>query len=199
MKSFAGPIQRLINEFSKLPGIGKKTAEKLAFHIIETKKEEANKLAEAIIETKQKIKFCETCFNLSEEKLCPICKDNKKDNSIICVVEKPKDIQVIERTNEFDGVYHVLHGHISPMDDIGPDDIKLNELIQRVRDNKIKEIIIATNPTVEGEATSMYIAKLLKFSDVKVTRLAHGIPIGGNLEYTDEMTLNKAFAGRIEI
>lgn len=199
MKSFAGPIQRLINEFSKLPGIGKKTAEKLAFHIIETEKEDAKKLAEAIIETKQKIKFCENCFNLSEEDKCPICKDNKKDHSIICVVEKPKDIQVIERTNEFNGVYHVLHGHISPMDDIGPDDIKLNELIQRVRDNEINEIIIATNPTVEGEATSMYIAKLLKFSDVKVTRLAHGIPIGGNLEYTDEMTLNKAFAGRIEI
>jgi len=199
MKSFAGPIQKLINEFSKLPGIGKKTAEKLAFHIIETDKKDANKLAEAIIETKQKIKFCKTCFNLSEEDKCPICKDNKKDHSIICVVEKPKDIQVIERTNEFDGVYHVLHGHISPMDDIGPDDIKLNELIQRVRDNQIDEIIIATNPTVEGEATSMYIAKLLKFSDVKVTRLAHGIPIGGNLEYTDEMTLNKAFAGRIEI
>ncbi|MGM0379428.1 MAG: recombination mediator RecR [Bacillota bacterium] len=199
MKSFAGPIQKLINEFSKLPGIGNKTAEKLAFHIIETEKKDANKLAEAIIETKQKIKFCEICFNLSEKDKCPICKDNKKDHSIICVVEKPKDIQVIERTNEFDGVYHVLHGHISPMDDIGPDDIKLNELIQRVRDNQINEIIIATNPTVEGEATSMYIAKLLKFSDVKVTRLAHGIPIGGNLEYTDEMTLNKAFAGRIEI
>lgn len=199
MSSYAGPIARLINEFSKLPGIGKKTAERLAYYIIEVEKEEALKLSEAIEETKEKIKFCSKCFNLSEDDLCEICSDLKRDSKIVCVVERPKDIISIERTKEFEGVFHVLHGHISPMDGIGPDDIKLKELVKRVRDEKIHEVIVATNPNVEGEATSMYISKLLKFSDVKVTRLAHGIPIGGNLEYADEMTLSKAFEGRIEI
>lgn len=199
MSSYAGPIARLINEFSKLPGIGKKTAERLAYYIIEVEKEEALKLSEAIEETKEKIKFCSKCFNLSEDDLCEICNDLKRDSKIVCVVERPKDIISIERTKEFEGVFHVLHGHISPMDGIGPDDIKLKELVKRVRYEKINEVIVATNPNVEGEATSMYISKLLKFSDVKVTRLAHGIPIGGNLEYADEMTLSKAFEGRIEI
>lgn len=199
MNSYAGPIARLINEFSKLPGIGKRTAERLAYYIIETDKEEAYKLSAAINETKEKIKFCSKCYNLSENELCEICSDKRRDTTTICVIERPKDIISIERTKEFKGVYHVLHGHISPMDGIGPDDIKLRELIKRARDEEINEIIVATNPTVEGEATSMYISKLLKFSDIKVTRLAHGIPIGGNLEYTDEMTLSKAFEGRIEI
>ncbi|MDM8534419.1 recombination mediator RecR [Clostridiaceae bacterium HSG29] len=199
MNSYAGPIARLINEFSKLPGIGKRTAERLAYYIIETDTEEAIKLSNAIIETKEKIKFCSKCFNLAEDELCEICQSTKRDSTTICVVESPKDIISIERTKEYIGMFHVLHGHISPMDGIGPDDIKLRELIQRVRDDNIKEVIVATNPTVEGEATSMYISKLLKFSDAKVTRLAHGIPIGGNLEYTDEMTLTKAFEGRIEI
>ena len=199
MNSYAGPIARLINEFSKLPGIGKKTAERLAYYIIETDKDEAMKLSAAIKETKEKINFCERCFNLSENKLCEICQDKKRETVVICVVERPKDIHSIERTKEYDGLFHVLHGHISPMDGIGPDDIRLKELIQRVRDESIEEVIVATNPNVEGEATSMYISKLLKFSDVKVTRLAHGIPIGGNLEYADEMTLSKAFEGRVEI
>jgi recombination protein RecR len=199
MNSYAGPIARLINEFSKLPGIGKRTAERLAYYIIETDKEEAYKLSAAINETKEKIKLCSKCYNLSENELCEICSDKRRDTTTICVIERPKDIISIERTKEFKGVYHVLHGHISPMDGIGPDDIKLRELIKRARDEEINEIIVATNPTVEGEATSMYISKLLKFSDIKVTRLAHGIPIGGNLEYTDEMTLSKAFEGRIEI
>jgi recombination protein RecR len=199
MNSYAGPIARLINEFSKLPGIGKRTAERLAYYIIEVDKEEAFKLSAAINETKDKIKFCSKCYNLSENELCEICDNGKRDATTICVVERPKDIISIERTNEYNGLYHVLHGHISPMDGIGPDDIKLRELIQRVRDEDVFEVIVATNPTVEGEATSMYISKLLKFSDAKVTRLAHGIPIGGNLEYTDEMTLTKAFEGRIEI
>lgn len=199
MNSYAGPIARLINEFSKLPGIGKKTAERLAYYIIETEKSEAMKLSAAIKETKEKINFCERCFNLSENKLCEICQDKKRETNVICVVERPKDIHSIERTKEYNGLFHVLHGHISPMDGIGPDDIKLKELIERVRDNAIDEVIVATNPNVEGEATSMYISKLLKFSDVKVTRLAHGIPIGGNLEYADEMTLSKAFEGRVEI
>jgi recombination protein RecR len=199
MNSYAGPIARLINEFSKLPGIGKRTAERLAYYIIEVDKDEAFKLSAAINETKDKIKFCSKCYNLSENELCEICDNEKRDSTTICVVERPKDIISIERTNEYNGLYHVLHGHISPMDGIGPDDIKLRELIQRVRDEDVFEVIVATNPTVEGEATSMYISKLLKFSDAKVTRLAHGIPIGGNLEYTDEMTLTKAFEGRIEI
>jgi recombination protein RecR len=199
MNSYAGPIARLINEFSKLPGIGKKTAERLAYYIIEIDQDEALKLSAAIEETKEKINFCERCFNLSENKLCEICQDQKRETHVICVVERPKDIHSIERTKEYNGLFHVLHGHISPMDGIGPDDIRLKELIQRVRDESIEEVIVATNPNVEGEATSMYISKLLKFSDVKVTRLAHGIPIGGNLEYADEMTLSKAFEGRVEI
>jgi recombination protein RecR len=199
MNSYAGPIARLINEFSKLPGIGKKTAERLAYYIIEIDKDEAMKLSAAIEETKEKINFCERCFNLSENKLCEICQDQKRETHVICVVERPKDIHSIERTKEYNGLFHVLHGHISPMDGIGPDDIRLKELIQRVRDESVEEVIVATNPNVEGEATSMYISKLLKFSDVKVTRLAHGIPIGGNLEYADEMTLSKAFEGRVEI
>lgn len=199
MNSYAGPIARLINEFSKLPGIGKKTAERLAYYIIEVEKSEALKLSAAIQETKERIRFCKQCFNLSENDLCEICSDQKRNTKVICVVERPKDIHSIERTKEFHGLFHVLHGHISPMDGIGPDDIKLNELIQRVNTTEVEEVIVATNPNVEGEATSMYISKLLKFSDAKVTRLAHGIPIGGNLEYADEMTLSKAFEGRVEI
>lgn len=199
MNNYAGPIDRLINELSKLPGIGRKTAERLSFYIVESSKEEALKLAHAIEETKDKIQFCERCFNLAEENLCEFCRNKKRDESTICVVEKPKDVLVIEKTNEYNGLFHVLHGHISPMNGIGPDDIKLKELIQRVQVESIEEIIVATNPNVEGEATSMYISKLLKASDIKVTRLAHGIPIGASLEYADEMTLSKAFEGRVEI
>lgn len=199
MNRYAGPILRLINEFSKLPGIGKKTAQRLAFHIVDVDQEEALKLAEVIRETKEKIQYCSKCFNLTEQDPCEICTDPKRKQQTICVVESPKDIMAIERTQEYNGLYHVLHGHISPMDGIGPDDIKLRELIQRAQTEAIEEIIVATNPNVEGEATSMYISKLLKSVDIKVTRLAHGMPIGGNLEYADEMTLTKAFEGRREI
>ena len=199
MLSYSPSIEKLIESFEKLPSIGHKTAIRLAFHILDLNKEETDDFINSILDAKKKLKYCSTCFNISDTDPCPICTNTKRDTSTICVVEDVRDILAMERTNEFKGVYHVLHGTISPMNGVGPEDIKIKELLNRIRDNDIKEIIIATNPRVEGEATSIYLSKLIKPLNIKVTRIAHGIPVGGDLEYTDEITLTKALEGRREI
>lgn len=199
MSSYSPSIEKLIESFEKLPSIGHKTAIRLAFHMLDMSDEEIKEFTNSITNAKQKLKYCSTCFNISDSDPCPICSDSKRDNSTICVVEDVRDIMAMERTNEYKGVYHVLHGTISPMNGIGPDEIKIKELINRLRNNTVKEVIIATNPRVEGEATAVYLSKLIKAFDVKVTRIAHGIPVGGDLEYTDEITLMKAMEGRREI
>ena len=199
MDFYAAPIARLIGEFEKLPGIGHKTAQRLAFHMLNTSRENVEGLADALLDAHAKVKNCSVCYNISDAELCPICSNVKRDTSIVCIVEGSRDVIAMERTREYKGTYHVLHGAISPMDGIGPNDIKIKELLDRLRDGNIKEIILATNPNVEGEATAMYISKLVKPLGVMVTRIAHGIPIGGNLEYTDEVTLSKALEGRREM
>lgn len=199
MSSYSPSIEKLIESFEKLPSIGHKTAIRLAFHMLDMTNEEITEFTTAITDAKKKLKYCSTCFNISDTDPCPICSNPKRDQSTICVVEDVRDIMAMERTHEYKGVYHVLHGTISPMNGIGPDEIKIKELLNRIRDNEIKEVIIATNPRVEGEATSIYISKLIKAFNIKVTRIAHGIPVGGDLEYTDEITLMKAMEGRREI
>ena len=194
MDVFIEPIGKLINEFSKLPGVGKKTAQRYAYKIIGMTDAEARAFADSIINCKRKVKYCKVCGNFTEEEVCDICK--RRDKSSICVVKEPKDVIAMEKLHEFDGVYHVLHGVISPMDGIGPNDIRIKELLSRVNEGGVSEVIMATNPDVEGEATAMYVAKLLKPLGVKVTRLAHGIPIGSELEYTDEVTLSRALSER---
>lgn len=196
MDVFIEPIGRLINEFSKLPGVGKKTAQRYAYKIIGMTDAEAKEFAEAVLNCKRKVKYCKVCGNFSEEDECAICK--RRAHTSICVVKEPKDVVAMEKLHEFNGVYHVLHGVISPMDGVGPNDIRIKELLARIDEN-VTEVIMATNPDVEGEATAMYIAKLLKPLGVKVTRLAHGIPVGGELEYTDEVTLSRAFTERKSI
>ena len=193
MDVFIEPIGRLINEFSKLPGVGKKTAQRYAYKIIGMTDAEAKEFAEAVLNCKSRVKYCKVCGNFSEDETCPICK--KRAATSICVVKEPKDVIAMEKLHEFNGVYHVLHGVISPMDGVGPNDIRIKELPARI-DGNVAEVIMATNPDVEGEATAMYIAKLLKPLGVNVTRLAHGIPVGGELEYTDEVTLSRAFTER---
>lgn len=193
-------IEKLIESFAQLPGIGRKSAERIAFHILDSMSgETAADMAKSIIEAKQKVRFCPVCQNLTDNDLCDICADNSRDKSVICVVEDARDVAAIEKTNEYRGVYHVLHGTLSPMDGITPDDIKIRELLLRISDNTVNEIIMATNPTVNGTATAVYISKLLQPLGVKVTRIAHGIPIGGDLEYADEITLIKALEGRREM
>lgn len=199
MDYYVSPLQNLIDEFQKLPGIGNKTAQRLAYHIMNQPKEKAERFANALIEAKQKIKYCKVCQNLSDKEECSICSNPARDHSVICVTENPKDVMQMERTNEFKGVYHVLHGAISPMDNIGPDDIKIKELMARIAGGEVKEVIMATNPNLEGETTAMYISKLIKPFGVKVTRIAHGVPVGGELEFADEVTLTKALQWRIEI
>lgn len=199
MDYYVSPLQNLIDEFQKLPGIGNKTAQRLAYHVMNMPKEKAERFANAIVEAKQKIRYCKVCQNFSETDECSICSNPSRDHSVICVTESPKDVMQMERTNEFKGVYHVLHGAISPMDGVTPDDIRIKELVARVAAGGVKEIIMATNPNVEGEATAMYISKLLKPFGVKTTRIAHGIPVGGELEYADEVTLTKALLWRVEI
>lgn len=189
-------INRLIDEFSKLPGIGRKTAQRLAFYVIDQEVKEAKEFAEAIIDVKRKVHYCEKCFNLTQTPLCDICSDEKRDKEQLCVVESPRDLYAIEGTKEFHGQYHVLHGAISPMEGVGPNEIKLRELIVRLQQEPVLEVILATNPTIEGEATAMYISKLLKGTDIIVTRLAHGIPVGGDLEYADQVTLAKSLENR---
>ncbi len=197
MDVFIEPIGRLINEFSKLPGVGKKTAQRYAYKIIGMTETEARSFADSIINCKRKVRYCKVCGNFTEEDVCEICK--KRDKSVICVVKEPKDVIAMEKLREFKGVYHVLHGVISPMDGVGPNDIRIKELLARVNGGEVSEVIMATNPDVEGEATAMYIAKLLKPLGINVTRLAHGIPIGSELEYTDEVTLSRALSERKSI
>lgn len=197
MKYYAKPLNRLIGELSKLPGIGGKTAQRLAFYILSLEDQEVEKLTGAITEAKAKMRYCSICGNLTDEDPCKICTDHNRDKSVICVVESPKDVAAMEKIREYKGLYHVLHGAISPMEGIGPEDINLKSLIKRLQGNDdVKEIILATNPNIEGEATAMYIARLINPSGIKVTRIAHGIPVGGDLEYTDEITLLKAMEGR---
>ena len=199
MDYYAAPIANLIEQFTKLPGVGRKTAQRLAFFVLDMDTLEAEKLSKAITSAKEKIRFCSVCCNLTEENPCRLCSDDKRDKSIICVVEGAKDVIAMERSRDYNGEYHILHGVISPMDNIGPSDIKVKELLNRLADGIVKEIIIATNPTVEGEATSLYLSKLIKPLGVKVTRIAHGIPVGGDLDYFDEITLSKAMENRREI
>lgn len=199
MKYYPKPLSKLINEFAKLPGIGGKTAQRLAFHVLSLDENEAVSLANSIIDAKKSMRYCSVCGNLTDEDPCKICSDKTRDGSVICVVESPKDVVAMEKIKEFNGLYHVLHGAISPMEGIGPEDINLRSLIVRLQENDVDEIILATNPNIEGEATAMYIARLVKPSGIKVSRIAHGIPVGGDLEYTDEITLLKAMEGRKEL
>jgi len=198
---FAPPVQRLVTELGKLPGIGQRTAQRLAFHLLRVDPEDATALADAIREVKEKIRPCEVCFNLADEPLCRICQDERRDPAVICVVEEPGDVIPLERTHEFRGRYHVLGGALSPIDGVDPEDIKIAELYRRVENGEIREVVLATNPTTTGEATAHHIAAALheRTPDVAVTRLASGLPVGGDLEYADEVTLGRAFAGRREM
>ena len=197
MKVYIEPIGKLITEFSKLPGVGTKTAQRFAYKVIKMTDEEANNFAQAILNVKKDVKYCSVCGNFSEDEVCDICKVRSSES--ICVVKEPKDVIAIEKLNEYNGVYHVLHGTISPLDGIGPNDINIKELLNRIAKGNVKEVIMATNPDVEGEATAMYISSLIKPLGVKVTRLAHGIPIGTELEYADEVSLARAFVDRKSI
>lgn len=196
----AAPIEALIEKFEQLPGIGRKSAERIAFYVLDSMtKERAQEFARCISEAKATIKLCPVCQNLTDTATCSICASEKRDRSVICVVEHPKDVQAIEKTREYKGLYHVLHGALSPMDGIAPDDIKIKELLERLASPGVSEVIMATNPTVNGTATAVYISKLIQPLGVKVTRIAHGIPVGGDLEYADEVTLIKALEGRREM
>ena len=197
--AFSASIEKLIEEFEKLPSIGHKTAVRLAFHILNSSEENAIEFANTIVDSRKNLKYCSVCSNITDIDPCPICANAKRNKEVICVVEDVRDIIPIERTHEYSGVYHVLHGVISPVNGIGPNDIKIKELLTRIGNEDIKELILATNPNVEGEATAMYISKLVKPFNIKTTRIAHGIPIGGDLEYTDEVTLAKAMENRREI
>ncbi len=199
MAQYAKPLANLIRELSKLPGIGGKSAQRLAFHILSMDDREAEMLANSITRAKTSMKYCSVCGNLTDTDPCGICQDEKRDRSVICVVEQARDVAAMERMKDYEGLYHVLHGAISPMDGVGPEDINLKQLIIRLQQDDVKEVILATNPTIEGEATAMYAARLIKPSGIKVTRIAHGIPVGGDLEYTDEITLSKAMEGRREL
>ena len=199
MSYYSPSIEKLIEAFEKLPSIGSKTAARLAFYILNASEEETTEFINAIENAKKNLKYCSKCYNISDTDPCTICGNPARDGSTICVVEDVRDVVAMERTHEFKGVYHVLHGSISPMNGVGPDDIKIKELLSRLMDGQVKELILATNPRVEGEATAMYISKLVKPLGIKVTRIAHGIPVGGDLEYTDEVTLSKALEGRREL
>ena len=199
MRQYPKPLNKLINELSRLPGIGGKTAQRLAFRILSMSDGDAFRLSDSIREAKEQMRYCSVCGNLTDVDPCAICSDTDRDPSVICVVESPRDVIAMEKIREFKGYYHVLHGTISPMDGIGPDDINLKSLVLRLQDERVQELIIATNPTIEGEATAMYIARLIKPSGIKVSRIAHGIPVGGDLEYADEVTLLKAVEGRRQL
>lgn len=199
MKQYPKPLAKLIGELSKLPGIGYKSAQRLAFHILSYDDTEAKALADSITEAKRDMKYCSVCGNLTDSDPCAICSDGSRRRDVICVVESPRDVMAMERIKEFDGLYHVLNGVISPMEGVGPEDINLKSLISRLQADDVKELIVATNPNIEGEATAMYIARLIKPAGIKVTRIAHGLPVGGDLEYADEVTLLKAVEGRREL
>lgn len=196
---YAKPLNVLIKELSSLPGVGGKTAQRLAFHILSMDDSRAESLADAILTAKKEMKYCSICGNLTDTDPCSICSDAARDRSVICVVESPRDVFAMERLREYRGLYHVLHGTISPMDGRGPEDINLKSLIMRLQENDVEEVVIATNPSIEGEATAMYIARLIKPAGIRVSRIAHGIPVGGDIEYTDEVTLLKALEGRREL
>jgi recombination protein RecR len=199
MRLYAAPIARLLEELERLPGIGPKSAQRLAFHILKGDDEAARRLAEAIVEVKETVHFCERCFNFAQEVLCEVCSDPRRDESVVCVVEEPRDIVAIERTGEFAGTYHVLQGILSPIDGIGPEQLRVRELVDRIGGGGITEVIVATNPNVEGETTALYVARLLKPLGVRVTRIASGLPVGGDLEYADEVTLGRALEARREM
>lgn len=196
---YIAPLAKLIEHFRALPGIGNKTAVRLAYHVLDMDAAAARALAKAIIDAKEQIGYCNTCFNLSDQNPCAICDNPSRNHSVICVVEQPQDVAAMERMRDYKGVYHVLHGALSPLEGIGPDKLRIKELLLRLNDEQVKEVIMATNPNVEGEATAMYIAKLLKPMGIKVTRIARGLPIGSDLEYADEVTLSKAMENRREI
>jgi len=193
------PIAKLIEAFSRLPGIGPKTATRLAFHVLRMNEEDALDFAKALVGVKRNLTFCSTCCNVTDVDPCRLCSDKSRDASVICVVQEPRDVVAMERTKEYFGQYHVLHGAISPMDGVGPDDIRIAELMRRLADERVQELILATNPNIEGEATAMYISRLVKPLGIRVTRIAHGLPVGGDLEYADEVTLSKALEGRREL
>lgn len=200
MAGFQAPaLARLIDQFNRLPGIGAKSAQRLAYYVLSMPKEDAEAFAKSITDAHSKIHKCAKCCNLTDDELCPICKNPKRDKTTICVVEEPKDVMALEKTQEYSAMYHVLHGVISPLNGIGPDQINIKELVKRVREDDVKEVIMATNATAEGETTAVYISRLLKPLGVKVTRLAYGIPVGGDLEYADEVTLARALEGRCEL
>ena len=194
--AYTPPVQSLIDELGRLPGIGPKSAQRIAFHLLKVSAEDANRLAHAIRDAKEKVRFCERCFNVAEGTLCPICADDRRDSSVICVVEESRDIVAIERTGEFRGRYHVLLGAMSPLEGIGPEQLKIRELLSRLGPEGVEEVIVCTNPNTEGEVTAMYLARLLKPLGLKVTRIASGLPVGGDLEYADELTLGRALEGR---
>ncbi|GED33034.1 MULTISPECIES: recombination mediator RecR [Brevibacillus] len=193
------PVSKLIEGFMKLPGIGPKTAGRLAFFVLNMKEDDVLDLAKALVNAKRQLHYCSVCNNITDLDPCHICRDKRRDGSVICVVQEPKDVVAMEKTREFEGYYHVLHGAISPMDGIGPEDIRIPDLLKRLSDEQVKEVILATNPNIEGEATAMYISRLIKPFGIRVTRIAHGLPVGGDLEYADEVTLTKALEGRREL
>lgn len=193
------PIAKLIESFSRLPGIGPKTAARLSFHVLRMNEDEVIEFAKALVSVKRNLHYCSICCNITDVDPCRICRDKTRDPSVICVVQEPKDLVAMERTKEYDGQYHVLQGAISPMDGVGPDEIRIAELLKRLSDERVKEMILATNPNIEGEATAMYLSRLVKPFGIKVTRIAHGLPVGGDLEYADEVTLSKALEGRREM
>ncbi len=199
MRYFPAALERLTEQFARLPGIGGKTAQRLAFHVLSLPKEEAEEFANAIVAARTDVHTCSVCQNLTDRALCPICDDPQRDQGLICVVAEPRDVIAMERSREYNGVYHVLHGVISPLNHMGPDDLKVRELLDRVAQGNVREVIMATNPDTEGEATAMYLSRLLRPLEVKVTRLAYGIPVGSQLEYADEITLLRALEGRREI
>ena len=199
MEYYSSHINKLIEEFSRLPGIGAKSAQRLAFHVLNMPKDQVEQLAHAIVEAKANVQYCKCCYTLTDQEICPICQNPRRDKKVIMVVENTRDLAAYEKTGKFEGVYHVLHGAISPMLGIGPDDIKLKELMQRVAEQDVEEVIIATNSSLEGETTAMYISKLLKPAGIKVSRIASGVPVGGDLEYIDEVTLLRALEGRGEL
>jgi recombination protein RecR len=196
---YAGPVQDLIDELGRMPGVGPKSAQRIAFHLLKLPREDALRLAHAINEVKDRVSFCERCFNVSEGPLCGICADDRRDPHVVCVVEEPKDIVAVEKTHEFKGRYHVLQGAISPIEGIGPDQLRVKDLLVRIEPEGITEVILCTNPNIEGEATAMYLARLLKPLGLRVTRIASGLPVGGDLEYADELTLGRALEGRREV